>query len=272
MFVRFAGNSCVVASLILVVGCGADAVARPLAGLPSISDRASAIVAKAKPGSMTRIVPMVPGRLSESHIRRHLEMAGASPSVWHAFAVRDLRSSLSLVGRSSGKLDPSFNTIEAAGADTLIGGLDSQIGGTVAEFDGSARATQNRGATASVEAIALPMTFVGSTETDQTAEMCAGPSPTPTCSFGAVYAVNCNASGGSRIHVDATYNVAYSDGINATGDGDTDKSCFPSGGGGGGSGGAGDGGGGRCEQYIVEESDDGGNTWYEIGEFTTCMT
>ena len=158
--------------------------------------------------------------------------------------------------------------------DTLFGGLWVDIGGTSAEVSIYSRATQHNAA-ATVDAWAYPDIAVGY-EFPQSVPAIYCPEIPPSngqgyvCSRGQAYEVNCRAPGGSRIDVISEHNGRWTNGARGFGTLRDEKQCLPTGGGVGGGGGD-DGGDGRsCTTYIIEQSDDGGNTWYEVGRYTVC--
>ena len=101
---------------------------------------------------------------------------------------------------------------------------------------------------------------------DQPALHCTGIRGYAYCSIGESYSVDCENAYGAKIAANGDFNVAYTTGAFLSGSGDMQKTCSPNSDFGGG---IGDG--SACETYVVEESDDGGNTWYEIGRYTDCQ-
>jgi hypothetical protein len=155
----------------------------------------------------------------------------------------------------------------AAVRETLHVSLDLSIGGQLAEQVVGSQATQNH-APAKVYAEAHAETRIGyQFPQDQPMIYCPKPGENGVgykCYEGEVYNVDCEADGGSEIHSKSYHSVVYTSGANKATTLDDTKQCFPGAGGGGG------GGGSDSTTWIIEQSDDGGQTWYEIGRFTTC--
>lgn len=151
-------------------------------------------------------------------------------------------------------------------ADTLFGTLQVVVSGVLGEVSVGSRATEHGSLVTNIQAWAFPTVYVGTDTPYNPPAISCNLNNAFFCSDGRLYAIDCEAVGGSRITANSEHYVTYQSGTRAPGYVDRDKACFPSGGGGNG------GGGGQtnCETWIVEISYDGGVTWYEIGRFTIC--
>jgi hypothetical protein len=158
--------------------------------------------------------------------------------------------------------------------DTLIGYIGLSISGTSAEANAYEHATSNN---------SIPHVWMhGSGSTEIGFEIpisyeldCDGiyQGHGWWCGDGVARSVNCDDPNGSNIEGSIEGHVSYVNGAYGDGTSMDSKDCDPGSGSGGGGGtprATGGGSSGTCQYYIIEMSDDGGQTWYRIGAFRIC--
>jgi hypothetical protein len=252
-----------IAGVGVLVGCGPERAVAPVNDKAERVQQLAAAITKQYPGALTRTVRGRAGPLTQGQVRGRLGTPETHPGKWSAFQTR--AGSPTAASRLPASA-PTVLGLQSAIADTLFGTLQVVVGGVLGEVSVGSRATQNGSSVSNIEGWAYPTVYVG-TELPYDPPVVFCTSAGFFCSAGELYIIDCEATGGSRVRANSDHFVLYVSGRDGDGHVDRDKSCFPTGGGNNGNGG---GGSTTCETWIVEMSNDGGVTWYEIGRFTIC--